>query len=94
MFDSTIDAATIQAYRETEYHVHDAPPFVLRLGLACDELGALYKRTRTNCCAYLTAYKRLRQPGDDAQSVQWRWRVFRVWRHGVRGPSHGPGPGQ
>ena len=67
---SAIDPKAIAAYRAAEYRVHDAPPFVLRLGLACEELGALYKRTRTNCCTYITAYRQFRPPGDDAQSVQ------------------------
>ncbi len=52
---SVVDAATIAAYRETDYHVHHTTPFVLRVDMACGELAALYKKTRTDCCAYMTA---------------------------------------
>ncbi len=32
MFESIIDAGTVQAFRETEYKVHGEEPFTLRVG--------------------------------------------------------------
>ncbi len=55
MFESIIDAATVQAFRETEYRVHGDEPFTLKVGETCLALVAAHKRHRVDCSAYITA---------------------------------------
>ena len=59
--ESSIPAATIQAYRETHYKVFSAPgstevAFTLRVDQPCTELLAAHKRRRADCSAFVTAY--------------------------------------
>ena len=68
--DTTIDAATIQAYRETEYRVHADEPFTLRIGEASPVLAAMHKRHRVDSSAYVTAYNPYSQALDDAANAQ------------------------
>ena len=70
MSDSTIDAATIQAYRGTEYRVDGDQPFVLRIGDQSPALAAVHKRHRVNCSAYVTAHNPHSQSLDDAVNAQ------------------------
>ena len=55
MFESIIDAGTVQAFRETEYRVHGDEPFTLKVGETCSALAAAHKRHRVECSAYITA---------------------------------------
>lgn len=55
MFESIIDAGTVQAYRETEYRVHDDELFILRVGETCSALVAAHERHRVDCSTYITA---------------------------------------
>lgn len=48
-----IDAATLQAYRETEYRV--AGGVVLRIGAPNSELAQLHRRYHAHCSAFITA---------------------------------------
>jgi len=68
--DTTIDAATIQAYRETEYRVHGDEPFTLRIGEANPVLAAVHKQHRVDSSAYVTAYNPYSQALDDAANAQ------------------------
>ena len=68
--DTTIDAATIRAYRETEYQVHGDEPFTLRIGEASPVLPAVHKRHRVVCSAYVTAYNPYSQMLDGASNAQ------------------------
>lgn len=52
---SAIAADTLQAYRETNYHVFAQPPFVLRAGLHSSPLAALHRQAGVDCSAFLTA---------------------------------------
>ena len=70
MFDSTIDAATIQAFRETEYRVHGDKPFTLRIGEASPVLAAVHKRHRVDSSAYVTAFNPYSEALDDAANAQ------------------------
>jgi hypothetical protein len=54
-FKTSIDPATVQAYRETNYGVQATDPFVLRIDKACPELMALHQQHRVDCSAYITA---------------------------------------
>jgi hypothetical protein len=68
--DTTIDAATIQAYRETEYRVDGDQPFILRIGEQSPVLAALHKRHRVDCSAYVTACNPYSQALEDAANAQ------------------------
>lgn len=68
--DTTIDAATIQAYRETEYRVHGDEPVTLRIGEASPALAAVHKGQRVDSSAYFTAYNPYSQALDDAASAR------------------------
>ncbi len=63
--ESIIDAATVQAYRETDYRVHGDRPFTLRIGEASEALAAAHKLNRAACSAYITAFNPFSQPLDD-----------------------------
>lgn len=55
MHESVISADTIQAYRETEYHVRGRAPFVLRIDIPCPELVLAHQHHQVDCSAYITA---------------------------------------
>ena len=56
MFSKTdIDAATVQAYRETEYRVQGNTPFTLHIGVVNDALLAIHKLHGVDCSAFITA---------------------------------------
>ena len=67
---STIDPATVQAYRETEYRVFAEPGFTLRVGQASSELLAAHKRHKAQCSAFLTACNPYSQAFDAASNAQ------------------------
>ena len=59
---STIDATTLQAYRETDYRVRAEPPFALRIDAPCPALAAEHARRGVRCSAYVTACNPLGRP--------------------------------
>ena len=67
---STIDPATVQAYRETEYRVFAEPGFTLRVGQVSAELLAAHKRHKTDCSVFLTACNPYSQAFDPAINAQ------------------------
>ena len=70
MFQTTLDAALIEAYRETEYRVASDQPFTLRIGEVSAELQALQSRRRAEPCAYITAcnpFSRVVSPSENAE---------------------------
>ena len=70
LFESTLDAATVQAYRDTEYQAHGDAPFTLRVGQASAALSAAHQRHRVDCSAYLTACNPAGLHLDDAANAQ------------------------
>ena len=70
LFESIIDAAMVQAYRETEYRVHGDGPFTLRIGEAGVALAAAQRRHREDCSAYITACNPFSQALDDAANAE------------------------
>lgn len=70
MFETLIDAETLQAYRETEYRVDGADPFILRVGELSAALAAAHKRHRVDCSAYITACNPFSQRLDEAENVE------------------------
>lgn len=70
MFESNIDAGTVQAFRETEYRVHGDEPFTLKVGEISPALAAVCKRHRVDCCAYVTACNPFSQILDDEANAE------------------------
>ncbi len=68
MFQTTIDAAMLQAYRETEYRVAGETPFVLRIGQHSPELASLHVRYRCSASAYVTAYNPFSRTLSDTEN--------------------------
>lgn len=56
-----IDAATRQAYRETDYRVQDDPPFTLHIGEPSPALAAAQRQQGVDCSAYVSACNPLGQ---------------------------------
>jgi hypothetical protein len=53
---SEIPPLTIKAYLETDYCVFGESPFVMRAGIANESLSKLYRRLKTNCGVFVTAF--------------------------------------
>lgn len=53
--DSVIAQSSIQAYPETNYHVHGATPLTLNIDVANAGLAALHKTHSVESSAYVTA---------------------------------------
>lgn len=61
-----LDPALLQAYRETDYHVNGASPFVLRIGERSARLLALHAAHGVSASAFVTACNpRSRSLADD-----------------------------
>jgi hypothetical protein len=67
--DTTIDAATVQAYCETEYRAATDPTLVLRIGHRCEGLAALHAAHGVERSAFLTACNPLSRPLDEAENA-------------------------
>jgi hypothetical protein len=67
--DTTIDAATLQAYRETEYRAAADPPLVLHIGQLCKALAALHATHGVDTSAFLTACNPFSRPLRDAENA-------------------------
>ena len=70
MFESIIDAGTVQAFRQTEYRAHGDEPFSLTVGEVCPALAAAHKRHRVDCSAYVTACNPFSQIFDDEANAE------------------------
>ena len=70
MFESIIDAVTVQAYQETEYRAHGDEPFSLWVGESCPALAAAQKRHRVDCSAYITACNPFSRVLDDQANAE------------------------
>ena len=51
-----IQTELLQAYMETDFIVHHAPPFTLKIGEPCPALLHLFDKTNALCAAFITAY--------------------------------------
>lgn len=67
--DSSIDPETVRAYRETEYRVHDDPPFILKIGIVSPALVALHKFHHVESSAFITACNPLSQAHGEAANA-------------------------
>jgi hypothetical protein len=92
LFQTTLDAALIQAYRETEYRVAGDQPFTLRIGEVSAELQALRSSSRAEPYAYITACNPFSQDVSHSENAE------RHAQHGAelakRGLTHIEGVGQ
>lgn len=70
MPESIIDAAVLQAFRETEYRVGGEEPFILRVGETAPALAAAHKRHRVDCSAFVTACNPYSQSLDDCENAK------------------------
>ena len=70
LFETTIDAGTVQAFWETEYRVHGHETFTLKVGEVCPALDAVHKRHRVDCSAYITACNPFSQILDDEANAE------------------------
>ena len=64
--DSVITQSSIQAYLETDYHVHGATPLTLNIGVANAGLAALHTTHSVESSAYVTACNPFSQALDDS----------------------------
>lgn len=70
---STLPDKLVLAYRKTEYRVHGAPGFVLRIDVPSPELLTLHRRHQVAFSAFLTAcnpYSRLVDAAENAARQQ------------------------
>ena len=100
MFESIIDAGTVQAFRETEYRAHGDEPFSLTVGEVCPALAAAHKRHRVECSAYVTACNPFSQIFDDEVNAErhaalgrelGQSRLASIEGIGQHPSNHGPG---
>jgi hypothetical protein len=68
--NTDIPSELIEAYRDTDYWVATAPPFVMRIDVPSPDLAALYARFDTDCAAYLTASNPYSEKLDDLANAQ------------------------
>ena len=64
--DSVIAQSSIQAYLNTNYHVHGAMPLTLNIGVANAGLAALHRSHSVESSAYVTACNPFSQALDDS----------------------------
>lgn len=66
---SSISAATIRAYEETEYRVFGDLPMTLRIGVRNARLADLHRAHDVDCSAFITAANPLSEQTDDANNL-------------------------
>jgi hypothetical protein len=66
---SEISPLTIKAYLETDYRVFGEAPFVVKVGVANESLAKLYKRLKTNCGVFVTAFNPFSNDVGDAANA-------------------------
>jgi hypothetical protein len=65
-----LDERIIQAYRATDYRVHAAEPFTLRIDETCVECDALMEALQAATAAYLTAWNPYSQQRLSAENTR------------------------
>ncbi len=93
MFSNTIiDAATVNAYQETEYRVHGDMPFTLQIGQVIPELLKVHQSRRVECSAFITACNPYSQIVPDIDNALRQQELLNELTR--RGLSYLPGTGQ
>lgn len=68
---SEISPLITKAYLETEYCVSGEPPFILRVGIANEQLAKLYKQLKKNSGVFVTAFNPFSiDPGEAANTAR------------------------
>ena len=67
---SVIDQRSIQAYLETNYHVHSDAPLTLNIGVANPTLAELHKAHRIESSAFVTACNPFSQAFDESANAE------------------------
>ena len=67
--DTIIDSPTIQAYRETAYHVHGETPACLRIDFHSPELAEIHQAYQTDCSLFITAFNPFGEILDEATNI-------------------------
>ena len=82
--NSVIAQSSIQAYLETNYHVHGATPLTSNIGVANAGLAALHKTHSVESSAYVTACNPFSQSLDDsANDVRQAVLARELQQHGL-----------
>jgi len=82
---TAIDAATLQAYLDTDYRVDAQPPFTLRVGEASPALAALHQARGVECSAFVSACNPLGALQDEATNDALHERFgLELERRGIR----------
>lgn len=68
--DSSIDAATVLAYRQTEYRVCGDSGAVLKVGVRSAQLARLHAAHQTDCSSFITACNPLGAVLDESVNAQ------------------------
>jgi len=69
LLDTILDAALVQAYRETAYQVQGPAPFTLQVGQASAALAAAHHQHGVDCSAFITACNPFSRRLDDAANA-------------------------
>ena len=67
--DSVITQSSIQAYLETNYHVHGVSPLTLRIGVVSQSVAALHKLHGVQSSVYVTACNPFSQAFDESANA-------------------------
>ncbi|WP_349606875.1 DUF3293 domain-containing protein [Cupriavidus sp. DF5525] len=67
---SAIPLDTIEAYRETHYHVGEDPLATLKVGEFCSALLVLHRAAEVDCSAFISACNPFSEQLDDAANAQ------------------------
>jgi hypothetical protein len=64
-----LDSKMRQNYEVANYRVDTAQPFVLKIGVPSAELGLLYRQTKSDCAAFVTACNSMSQALTDGDNA-------------------------
>ena len=68
MTNDTLSAELLQAFTETDYIVHHAPPFTMNIGKPCPELQKLMADRNALGAAFITAWNPFSQKLSDTEN--------------------------
>lgn len=72
---SSVPAATIEAYRGTDFRVCHDPIFTLRVGMLSEELREVYAQQRVTCAAFITAWNPYSMETSEAENIAFQTRL-------------------
>lgn len=72
---TSISSELLKAYSKTEFHVFLEPPVVLKIGVISPPMGDLFRNSKINTAAFLTAFNPFSQAVTDADNEQAQARL-------------------